>query len=103
MEEIIDILDNKNLLYDSSIEREILKERINISYEGFLKLYKNIENQYNRCLKYVNFNRENEIENTLYEYMVSFINIERYQEKYNLMKQIDKIIWYNFILENKTY
>jgi hypothetical protein len=100
IDKIINIFENKDLLWDNDFEQKILKDRINISYEKFMENIKIIENQYNRCLYYVNFDIENSLDKIIYENMTKFIKESNFQIKYNTMKIIDDIILYNIINDN---
>lgn len=90
--EIINNINNTNLLFDSDFEVKILKNRVNISYDNFLKTYNIIGCQYNRCLKNVCFDMEDYINRGIYTNMVNFINENNLNKKYNYMKKADELI-----------
>jgi len=50
-------------------------------------------------LKYASFNLENEMEKTLNEEILKFMNINELYEKYKIMQKIDNIIIYNIIYD----
>ena len=89
MDEIINVLNKSNILYNNTIEQEMLYNRINISYESFLKSYKDIENQYNRCLKYTKFDNNNETDCILYRNIMVFY-MKKFDEKCYLLIKIQK-------------
>lgn len=89
IDKIIHIFEKEDLLWDNNFEQELLKNRINI--------HKTVEKQYRRCLTYVDFNMENELDEIIYKNMTKFISEKKIQMKYNIMKIIDNIILYNII------
>lgn len=99
IENILEKIKNTSLLWDGEDETKILLDRINISFQKFILIYDSIEKQYNRCLKYASFNLENEMEKTLNEEILKFININELYEKYKIMQKIDNIIIYNIIYD----
>lgn len=90
IDEIINNINNKNILFDSDFEVELVKNRINISYDDFLT-------KYNRCLMYICFDMENCLDKEIYENMINFINESNLNKKYNYMKKVDELIITNII------
>jgi hypothetical protein len=75
IDKIIHIFEKEDLLWDNNFEQELLKNRINISYDNFINTHKTVEKQYRRCLTYVNFNMENELDETINMKTLKKVNI----------------------------
>ena len=97
IEELLDTFKNKCLLWDSEDEVKLLKNRINISFSDFSIIHKTVEDQYDRCLNYINFDIENKLDKIIYENMIKFVTINKLDEKYKIMQVTDNIIMYNII------
>lgn len=102
LDNLIYLLENNNLLADNIFEQELLKNRLNITYNNFINIYNNVELQYKRCLSYIEFNLENKLDKLVYENIYNFINESDLQIKYNIMKTTDNIIYYNVINKDKS-
>lgn len=94
---ILNKIENKLLLWDNEEETNILIERVNISFKKFILIYKSIESQYIRFLKCIEFEMENNLDKIVYNYIISFMNTNKLYEKYKIMLHIDNMIIYNII------
>lgn len=103
IDELLNVFENQCSLWGSEDEIKLLKNRINISFSEFSIIYKTVEDQYNRCLTYVNFDIENKLDKILYENMMEFVKTNKLNEKYKIMQVTDNIIMCNIICneENK--